>query len=417
MVGTKPGPLSVKEAYNTAQTRIDRARKQRAKEVDLSLANLKTLPSLANLPHLRVLTIRRTKITDFSSLKELHHLERLDLSQSKILSLEPISHLSDLETLQLWHTNISDLTPIAGLKKLKALDCALTDISDVRPLEKLSALTNVDISHTKVADIHALKAHGNLQVLDISGTAISDLSSLSDAAKLRHLDLSSTKVTDLRPLAELKNLSGKYHQGLDFKHCPIANKTIQLYAELRNPDRTKMTLAYLRNHPHDDAQISDEPTQHQKTASELSEPLDNIPSPVEFDVTTQGKISAFQSAENAPFLPLPANKKDHSDRLEACRVAAQDIIGDLSTFAYQARIEYLSGLQRYVDRLPTSADDGNILLADAAARMLRGLFAAEADFLSPAFGSALKVFLEQHRAKSFLPRSFSFLSRCSTRTN
>jgi hypothetical protein len=46
--------------------------------------------------------------------------------------------------------------------------------------------------------------------------------------------------------------------------------------------------------------------------------------------------------------------------------------------------------------LPAKPGDGNILLADAEARTLRNLFAAEANELSIAFASKLKTFLEQH---------------------
>lgn len=53
-------------------------------------------------------------------------------------------------------------------------------------------------------------------------------------------------------------------------------------------------------------------------------------------------------------------------------------------------------MEVYVSRLPVSKTDGNILLADAEARTLRNLFASEVDILSPAFGSRLKTFLEQH---------------------
>jgi hypothetical protein len=75
---------------------------------------------------------------------------------------------------------------------------------------------------------------------------------------------------------------------------------------------------------------------------------------------------------------------------------ADDLISDLKDQNFQVRSEYASGLQKYATRLPSQIGDGNILLADAEARTLRTLFAAEADFLPVAFTSKLKTFLEHH---------------------
>jgi hypothetical protein len=71
-------------------------------------------------------------------------------------------------------------------------------------------------------------------------------------------------------------------------------------------------------------------------------------------------------------------------------------VSDLQSNRYQAREEYKDGLERYLERLPDKPGGGNILLADAEARTLRNLFAAESEFLSVAFSSKLKTFLEQH---------------------
>jgi hypothetical protein len=63
---------------------------------------------------------------------------------------------------------------------------------------------------------------------------------------------------------------------------------------------------------------------------------------------------------------------------------------------YQVRGEYADGLAKYASRLPDAPGSGNILLADAEARTLRNLFAADAQILSPGFASQLKTLLEQH---------------------
>ena len=53
-------------------------------------------------------------------------------------------------------------------------------------------------------------------------------------------------------------------------------------------------------------------------------------------------------------------------------------------------------LTNYVAYLPKQPEEGNFLLADAKARVIRSLFAAEQDFLPAPFAAELKVLLEQH---------------------
>ena len=74
----------------------------------------------------------------------------------------------------------------------------------------------------------------------------------------------------------------------------------------------------------------------------------------------------------------------------------RDLISELSSQRFQARQEYSEGLEKYSSRLPNRPGEGNILLADAEARILRNLFAAQRDVLSIPFAAKLKTFLEQH---------------------
>jgi hypothetical protein len=125
-------------------------------------------------------------------------------------------------------------------------------------------------------------------------------------------------------------------------------------------------------------------------------PLADIPSAFGFGWTDHGTIMIVSSPANWPIFPLPTSESDHRKRLEACRILAKDIIAALKAQTYQARGEYAKGLSKYTSRLPENPGDGNILLADAEARTLRNLFAAEAEILPPGLASQLKTFLEQH---------------------
>jgi hypothetical protein len=151
-------------------------------------------------------------------------------------------------------------------------------------------------------------------------------------------------------------------------------------------------------------------TQHDASSKKpLPKPLAGIPSALGFEWTAAGTITIASSPVNWPVFPLPASEKDHCDRLDTCHTLARDMISVLKAQKYQVRDEYAEGLAKYRSRLPKGPAQGNILLADAEARTLRNLFAAEADELPYGFASHLKTFLEQHIGlRAFYPEIEKF---------
>jgi hypothetical protein len=77
-------------------------------------------------------------------------------------------------------------------------------------------------------------------------------------------------------------------------------------------------------------------------------------------------------------------------------VLAEDLARDLERGTSNLRVDYRTELRKYVQRLPSPGDDGNILLADAAARTLRAMFAAEVDIISAPIAAHLRTLLEHH---------------------
>lgn len=194
--------------------------------------------------------------------------------------------------------------------------------------------------------------------------------------------------------------------------CPLNEPELREFAKLPNPARTKEIIGFLREKaglpPLKPEQLNLLDIDDKDTSPKA---LKGVPSPFNFQLTSRGTISIAENSANWPVLPQPSSAKDHEQRLEACKMVATDLIEELQRGAYQARREYLASLQKYEARLPSGSNEGNILLADAAARTLRNLFAAEVDILSPAFSSALKTFLEQHIGlRTFYPEIASFYS-------
>lgn len=142
--------------------------------------------------------------------------------------------------------------------------------------------------------------------------------------------------------------------------------------------------------------------------------IENVPSPIGY-TWSNGRITVSSNSADAPVFPYVLSELSHSQRLEACTIQAQDLIDDICRRRFQIRDDYEIIIRRYLNRLPAVVKSGNILLADAAARALRDMFAAECDSLPAPFAAGLKTMLQQHIAlRPFYPEIEDFYRAVKT---
>jgi hypothetical protein len=133
-----------------------------------------------------------------------------------------------------------------------------------------------------------------------------------------------------------------------------------------------------------------------KTSNTLPVPIENVPSAVSFGWSSKGTIAVVSGAFNWPVFPFNGGEQDHKDPLDTCRVLATDIARSIRSGRWNARSDYSETLDQYAAYLPAQPGECNFLLADAEARIIRAMFAAEQDFLPTPLAAKLKVLLEQH---------------------
>lgn len=138
-------------------------------------------------------------------------------------------------------------------------------------------------------------------------------------------------------------------------------------------------------------------------------PIENVPSAVSFGWSAKGTVTVVSGALNWPVFPFKGGEQDHKNRLEACHVLATDIVRSLRSGKWNARSDYAEILDLYVAYLPNQPGDGNFLLVDAEARIIRSMFAAEQDILPMPFAAKLKALLEQHIGlRAYYPETEDF---------
>ncbi|RNJ51004.1 toll/interleukin-1 receptor domain-containing protein [Methylocystis hirsuta] len=136
----------------------------------------------------------------------------------------------------------------------------------------------------------------------------------------------------------------------------------------------------------------------------LPKPVENISAPFDFGWNAAHRVTVVAGPQNTPVFPFAGSDRDHHDRLDACRKTVERLIADLAAQRFNARPDYRITLETYLDELPAAPGSGNLLLADAEARVLRGLFEEDANILARALAERLNRILEFHIAlRPFYP--------------
>ena len=176
-------------AYRKAEQRIEKARQEGARYLDLSIIGLTEVPeSIASLTHLQVLYLDNNQLTEVpESITSLTQLQELYLSNNQLMLLpESIASLTQLQQLDLRNNQLSLLPEsIASLTQLQQLYLSNNQLS-LLP-ESIASLTQ-------------------LQVLNLNNNQLKELpESIASLTQLQTLNL------DNNPLNP--DLAAAYQQG------------------------------------------------------------------------------------------------------------------------------------------------------------------------------------------------------------
>ena len=148
------------------------------------------------------------------------------------------------------------------------------------------------------------------------------------------------------------------------------------------------------------------------TPPKLPRPVADVASPFAYGWNSAFRISIVAGPQNIPILPFQTSGRDHEQALEASRKLFERLRDALLRKDFNVREAYARCIASYLEDLPTRPSIGNILLADAQARILRELFAADAAALPESFAAQLKIALQQHiGVRAFYPEVERFYGR------
>ena len=106
--------------------------------------NLENLDSLAGLPFLEYLSLKRCGLTSVQFLRKFKGLKQLYINDNDIKSLDGIEGVTSLEELYIGRNQISSLAPLANLSRLNQLRAGNNNISGVSVLLGISGFKSGD---------------------------------------------------------------------------------------------------------------------------------------------------------------------------------------------------------------------------------------------------------------------------------
>lgn len=137
---------------------------------------------------------------DMELLQYTPFLETLVISWQKNCSLKPIANLEHLKYLSLINNRITDIADLADCTTLRYLALGWNSIKDVSSLAGLINLESLGLWNNQIKKIDALSALTNLQYLDIANNWVSDISAVSSMTHLEEFWANGNEITSIAPL-------------------------------------------------------------------------------------------------------------------------------------------------------------------------------------------------------------------------
>ncbi|GCA74672.1 internalin-A [Microcystis aeruginosa NIES-2520] len=185
---------------------IQRAKDERAGELDLSIKNLTEIPpEIPQLTSLQYLYLRNNQIREIpEALAQLTSLQDLDLSINQIREIpEALAQLTSLQELNLRNNQIREIPEaLAQLTSLQDLDLSYNQIREIpEALTHLTSLQDLDLSYNQISEIpEALTQLTSLQYLFLSYNQIREIpEALAHLVNLKRLVLENNPITNVPP--------------------------------------------------------------------------------------------------------------------------------------------------------------------------------------------------------------------------
>ncbi|MEH1813312.1 MAG: COR domain-containing protein [Nostoc sp.] len=261
------------KAYQKAERRIEKARRKRAVELDLSDMELTEIPeAIASLSQLQELNLSSNQLTELpEAIASLTQLQTLNLSRNQLTALpEAIASLTQLQTLNLSRNQLTALPEvITSLTQLQQLDLSHNELTELpEAIASLTQLQQLDLSSNELTELpEAIISLTQLQEFYLVRNQLTALpENFKHLSQLRYLNLYSNQFHSIPSwidqLSSLESLAiGNNHlrelpdsiggcinlQQLSLGDEAGGNPLVKFPASIRGLKRLKRLVAYYCN--------------------------------------------------------------------------------------------------------------------------------------------------------------------------
>jgi Leucine-rich repeat (LRR) protein len=191
------------------------------KHLILRRSRITSLAPLSHLPRLESLMIDhnagveatatrpgRSVPLDVSALGSLGALKEVRLFSSRLEKLAALRTATALQSLVVYDAQVGDLGWLSGHPNVAFVSLTRVRLGDLAPLGTLPGLRKLVLQNCQgISSVSGLMSASHLEFLSLNQTGADDLTGIARLEKLRHLRLNDTKVKQLDPLRGLKLVS------------------------------------------------------------------------------------------------------------------------------------------------------------------------------------------------------------------
>ncbi|XP_071389228.1 leucine-rich repeat- and IQ domain-containing protein 1 [Centroberyx affinis] len=170
------------------------------RSLTLRRCGLKALEGISQFPQLCYIDVQENDIT-FVDCENMASLRVLRLGRNRLTSIHGLSGADNLDVLELSHNSITRIAGLESMKRLQRLSVDHNQLISTKGLREVYTLLHLDCSHNHLTSVEGLENCALLSTLDVRANNLTEAPGLKNQVLLRELRLDDNSISSLQGLA------------------------------------------------------------------------------------------------------------------------------------------------------------------------------------------------------------------------
>ncbi|XP_078139161.1 leucine-rich repeat- and IQ domain-containing protein 1 [Centroberyx gerrardi] len=170
------------------------------RSLTLRRCGLKALDGVSRFPQLCYVDVQENDIT-FVDCENMASLRVLRLGRNRLTSIHGLSGADNLDVLELSYNSITRIAGLESMKRLQRLSVDHNQLISTKGLREVYTLLHLDCSHNHLTSVEGLENCALLSTLDVRANSLTEAPGLKNQVLLRELHLDDNSISSLQGLA------------------------------------------------------------------------------------------------------------------------------------------------------------------------------------------------------------------------